>query len=223
MSGDAVRSDGDRREEVAEAVFVRLHPVMGWLAALFVLVIVGEAVVRDESPFAAIFTVAGWLIWGVFILDFVVRAVLAPSVSAFLRRNWWQIVFLVLPFLALFRFLMALRVARAGRLVSAAVRGARSAAGNLRSRLATVGAVTLIVILLAANVLFEFGGVDRYGDALHAAALATIAGEPVGASNGVAKVMDVVLALYSVVVFAAVAGSLGAFFLERRSEEPASV
>lgn len=192
---------------------------MGWLAGVFVLVIVGDAVVRGESPFATIFTVAGWIIWGVFVLDFVVRLMIAPSRTSFFARNWWQLLFLVLPFLALFRFLMALRVARAGRLLSAVVRGTRSAAQNLRSRLAIVAAITVMVVLMGANVLFEFGGVTPYADALHAAALATITGEPIRDPNGVAKVMHLLLALYSVVVFASVAGSLGAFFLERRTEE----
>ena len=211
-------------EELAERIFVRLHPFMAWLAAVFVLVLVGDAIVGDDSPFATIFTVAGWVIWAIFALDFLVRMVAAPSTAHFLRRNWWQVLFLVLPFLALFRFLMALRVARAGRLLSAAVRGTRSAAAGLRSRLATIGAVTVMVILLAANVLFEFGGVAPYSQALHAAALATIAGEPTGASRGAAQAMDVVLALYSVVIFAAVAGALGAFFLEgdRRREDLSS-
>ena len=218
-----VRRDGpedSNAEELAERILVRLHPFMAWLAALFVLVLVGDAIVGVDSPFATIFTVAGWVIWAIFALDFLVRMVAAPSTALFLRRNWWQVLFLVLPFLALFRFLMALRVARAGRLLSAAVRGTRSAAAGLRSRLATIGAVTVMVILLAANVLFEFGGVAPYSVALHAAALATIAGEPTGAAGGAAQAMDVVLALYSVVIFAAVAGALGAFFLEgdRRRE-----
>lgn len=206
-------------EGLAEAIFLRLHPFMAWLAALFVLVVVGDAVVAGESPFATIFTVAGWLIWGVFVLDFVVRLIVAPSTRTFLRRNWWQMVFLVLPFLALFRFLIALRVARAGRLLSAAVRGTRSAAAGLRSRLATVGAVTAIVILLCANLLFEFAGVDPYSEALYRAALAAIVGEPLGRQDGLSKALDIVLSLYSVVVFAAVAGSVGAFFLERDSSE----
>ena len=205
---------GSGAEGLAERIFVRLHPVMAWLAAVFVLILVGDAIVGEESPFATIFTVAGWVIWAIFALDFLVRMMAAPSTVAFLRRNWWQVLFLVLPFLALFRFLMALRVARAGRLLSAAVRGTRSAAAGLRSRLATVAAVTIMVILLAANVLFEFGGVAPYSDALHAAALATIAGQPTGGARAITKVMDVALALYSVVIFAAVAGALGAFFLE---------
>ena len=208
------------RERFVEMLFERLHPLMAWLAALFVLVIVGEAVVANESPFATIFTVAGWVIWALFVMEFVVRLILAPSKMAFLRRNWWQMVFLVLPFLALARALMALRVARAGRLVSAALRGTRSAASGLRNRLAAVGAVTVMVTLLSANVLFEFAGITPYGMALHDAAYATISGEPISGSSAVARVMEIVLALYSVVVFAAVAGSVGAFFLERRAEDP---
>ena len=220
MKPEAVidRSDG-RREDLAHEIFLKLNPLMGWLAAVFILVIVGDASVRSESPYATIFTVAGWLIWAVFVADFIVRLLIAPSTSEFLRKNWWQVLFLLLPFLAFLRFFIAVRVARAGRLLSAAVRGTRSAASNLRNRLTTVGAVTVIVILLSANVLFEFGGVEPYGNALHDAALATISGEPTSGTTGISRFLDVLLALYSVVIFAAVAGSVGAFFLERRAED----
>lgn len=192
---------------------------MAWLAGLFLLVVVGDTIVRNQSPFATIFTVAGWAIWGVFVVDFMLRFVIAPAKGTFLRRNWWQLVFLALPFLALFRFFMALRIARAGRLVSAAVRGTRSATSKLRNRLVMVAAVTAIVVLFSANILFEFGELDPYSAALHAAALATITGTPIPADSGISQVLDVVLSLYSVVVFGAVAGSVGAFFLERRAED----
>ena len=210
--GEPAGEDG-----LAETIFSRLHPLMGWLAGLFLVVVVGDAAVAGESPFATIFTVAGWLIWATFVVDFVVRMIVAPSTRGFLRRNWWQILFLILPFLALFRFLIAVRIARAGRLLSAAVRGTRSAAAGLRSRLATVAAITVIVVLLCANLLFEFAGIAPYSEALYRAALATIVGEPIGRERGLAKTLDIVLALYSVVIFATVAGSVGAFFLERDS------
>ncbi len=230
MSGSSPVETADRRrDDLAQDIFLRLNPLMGWLAAVFILVLVGDAIVAGESPYSTIFVVAGWVIWGIFVLDFVTRLALAPSTGDFLRRNWWQILFLVLPFLAFFRFFIAVRVARAGRLLSAAVRGTRSAAANLRDRLTTVAAVTVIVILLSANVLFEFGGIRPYGNALHAAALATISGEPTSISgeptsgtSAVAQLLDVLLALYSVVIFAAVAGTVGAFFLERRAEDEKS-
>ncbi len=219
VGGRVARDAPTERERLVENLFARLHPVMAWLAALFVLVLVGDAIVADDSPFARIFTIAGWVIWGVFVIEFSLRLAMAPSKSDFFRRNWWQAIFLLLPFLALFRFLMALRVARAGRLLSAAVRGTRSAAAELGTRVSTVIAVTVMVILLSANLLFEFAGIQPYAKALHAAAMGTIAGAPIPVGNGLADVVEVFLALYSVAVVAAVAGSLGAYFLERKREE----
>lgn len=216
--GEAPEPRLGRDRDLAQGIFETLHPLMAWLAVIFVLVVVGDALVRNESPYATIFTVAGWIIWGVFVLDFLVRIAIAPSTGSFLRRNWWQVVFLILPFLALLRFFFALRVVRAGRLLSAAVRGTRSATSQLGNRLAVVAAVTVMVILFSANILFEFGGLQPYGIALHDAALATINGQPISGDRAIIQVMDVLLALYSVVVFAAVAGALGAFFLERRGE-----
>ncbi len=125
--------------------------------------------------------------------------------------------FLVLPFLRFARVLARLRVGRMGRVVSSAIRSSRSARAVLSSRLGWLAAVTAIIVLSAAQLLYEFAGFNRYGDALHAAALATIVGEPAGRASGAARVLDVVLALYSVIVFAALAGTLGAFFLEQRS------
>jgi voltage-gated potassium channel len=154
----------------------------------------------------------------VFVTEFVIRLSIAPDKPRFLRRHWWQILFLVLPFLAMLRVFFALRIARAGRLVSAAVRGTRSAAANLRGRMLILGAVTLMTILLGANVLFEFGGTSPYASALYAAALTTITGQPMAAQTGVVQVMNILLGLYSVVIFAALAGSLGAYFLEKRAE-----
>jgi voltage-gated potassium channel len=75
--------------------------------------------------------------------------------------------------------------------------------------------VSAITALGSSQLLYEFEVLDRYGDALRAAALATITGEPLAQPDGFAKVLDVVLASYSVVVFAALAVTLGAYFLER--------
>ena len=59
-----------------------------------------------------------------------------------------------------------------------------------------------------------------YGDALHGAALATISGEPLEMDGALAKTLEVVLALYAVVLFAALAGSIGAFFLHPSAPPP---
>lgn len=72
MSGSAPVETADRRrDDLAQDFFLRLNPLMGWLAAVFILVLAGDAIVAGESPYSTIFVVAGWVIWGMFVFDFV--------------------------------------------------------------------------------------------------------------------------------------------------------
>lgn len=185
---------------------------------VFLLLVVAETVSSPDGGVGAAFAIASWVLWAAFVAEFVLRLAIAPSAAQYLRRNWWQIVFLVVPFLRFLRALRAIRVARAARVsrvVSSAVRSSRTAGRRLSSRLATVGVVTLVVILASSQLLFESGAYDSYGAALHAAALATIAGTATGSEDGFVRVLEVLLIGYSMVVFAALAGSFGAFLLER--------
>ncbi|WP_231487004.1 hypothetical protein [Candidatus Blastococcus massiliensis] len=100
-------------------------------------------------------------------------------------------------------------------MLSAAVRGSRSAGRLLSGRIGWLGAVTGVVILAASQLLYVLGDYGDYAVALYDAALATVSARPLSADSGLARFLDVVLAVYSVAVFATVAGALGAYFLER--------
>jgi voltage-gated potassium channel len=76
------------------------------------------------------------------------------------------------------------------------------------------------VILAASQLLYVLGDYEDYAVALYDAALATVSGEPLSADSGLARFLDVLLAVYSVAVFATVAGALGAYFLERNRNDP---
>lgn len=185
---------------------------------VFLLLVVAETVSSPGGRVGTAFSIASWVLWAAFVAEFLLRLVVAPSAGRYLRRNWWQLVFLVVPFLRFLRALRAIRVARAARVsrvISSAVRSSRTAGRRLSSRLATVGVVTLVVILASSQLLFETGTYDSYGAALHAAALATIAATATGSDDGFVRVLEVFLIGYSMVVFAALAGSFGAFLLER--------
>jgi voltage-gated potassium channel len=211
------RSD---RERLADELLDRLTPVMSVLGVLFLLLVLGERLARPGSAVSTAFTVAGWVLWFVFAAEFTARMVLAPSTAAFLRRNWWQVAFLVLPFLRVLRLVRAARVLRAGRVLSSAVRSSRSAQRALGDRVAWLAAVTAIVVLASSQLLYEFGDYPTYADALHATALAAITGEPLGRPDAFARVLEVLLGAYSVAIFATLAGSLGAYFLESRPAAP---
>jgi voltage-gated potassium channel len=209
------------REIWADELLDRLTPMMSALSVVFVLVVIGESLATSGTALALGLTVTGWLIWLLFVAEFVARLVVAPKTAEFLKRNWWQIVFLVLPFLRILRLIRTIRILRTGRVLSSAVRSSRSARRVLGSRVGWLAVVSAITALGSSQLLYEFEVFDRYGDALHAASLATITGEPIAQPDGFAKVLDVALAAYSVVVFAALAATLGAYFLEhQRSSSP---
>ena len=205
----------ERRTRIAEEIANRLHGPVSVLGIVFVLVVIGESLARPGSTAQRVFVLAGWALWSLFAIEFALRLVIAPSTKRFLRRNWWQLVFLVVPFL---RFLALLRVSRAARAVTSGVRAGRGASAKLTGRLGWLVGVTVIVILSSANLLVEVGGFSSMAAAMRAATVATLAGEPTGGESGFAQALDVVLVAYSVVVFATLAGALGAYFLERPRE-----
>lgn len=208
-----LRSPKARREAWAEELLDRLTPTMSALGVLFLLVVLGEQFAQPGSALSTLLSITGWLLWAVFAVEFVTRMVVAPSTGAFLKRNWWQLLFLILPFLRVLRLVRTLRLLRTGRVLSSAVRSSRSARRVLGGRVAWLAVVCAITVLGSSQLLYEFSGYESYGDALHAAALATITGEPLGRPDAFARALEVLLAIFSVVVFATLAGTLGAYFL----------
>lgn len=208
------------REAWADELLDRLTPFMSALSVVFLLVVLGEQFARPGSAMDLGLTVGGWVLWAMFCAEFVVRLVVAPDRGRFLRRNWWQVLFLVLPFLRFLRLVRAVRLLRTGRVMSSALRSTRTAANLLGGRVAWLAVMSAIVVLSTSQLLYAFSGFANYGDALHAAALATIAGEPLGMADSFSRTLDVVLATYSVVVFATLAGTIGAFFLQTRTPKP---
>ncbi|CAN5609692.1 hypothetical protein BH24ACT11_BH24ACT11_18000 [soil metagenome] len=214
MSGATSRLAPRRDPTAAEELAARLDKPMGALGLLFLLVVLGQSLTA-EGPLALALSVAGWLMWAAFVAEFVLRAYVARDQSRFWARNWWQVLFLALPFLRFTRALTLLRTARVGGVLSATVRGSRSAGRLLTGRVGWLATVTAVVVLGSSQLLYVLDIYDQYAEALHGAALATITGEPLSADGPVARVLEVVLAIYSVAVFATLAGALGAYFLRR--------
>lgn len=209
------------RLQAAESLAARLDRPMGYLGLIFLFVVVGQLLVSD-SQWSLALSIAGWVFWAVFVAEFLLRAYIARFQKKFWTRNWWQIVFLLVPFLRFFRALQSLRLlrfarlsrlARFGGILSAGVRGSRSAGRLLSSRIGTLAAVTLVVILAASQLLYALTPEDSYSIALYETALATITGSGFTVRTGLANILHVSLAVYSVAVFATLAGTLGAYFL----------
>jgi voltage-gated potassium channel len=209
----------------AEILARRLDRPMGLLGIVFLFVVLGQLLIIDAG-WTLVFAVLGWIFWVIFVAEFLLRAYIARFQKAFWKRNWWQAVFLLVPFLRFVRALQVLRFAkltrftRVGGILSAGVRGSRSAARLLSTRIGWLIALTAVVVLGASQLLYAFGSHSDYSDALYEAALATITGDGITTDDPFSRVLHVALSVYSVAVFATLAGSLGAFFLRGDEASP---
>jgi voltage-gated potassium channel len=215
-------------ERWLEAATERADPFMAWLGVVFALLVGFELAVDLAPPAARALTVAGWVIWAIFALEFLAKLALAPKRLVFLRRHWLQLLGLLVPTLRVLRFVRLLRLGRAlpaARVLSSSYRTVGTARRLLRSRLAYVGALAAAMTLAVAQLayLFERDHPDpvfeSFGDAL-LWALATVLGmqgDPVPHSVG-AHIVMLVGFLVGLVVIASLAGTLGAFLLEQRDE-----
>ncbi|WP_346655149.1 hypothetical protein [Arthrobacter sp. 260] len=206
----------------AEEFARRLDKPMGILGIIFLFIVLGQVLAEDPTLVLA-FGVVGWVFWAIFVGEFLLRAYIGSFSGAFWRKNWWQLIFLLVPFLRFFRALQAFRLirvarfARFGGILSAGIRGSRSAGRLLSSRIGWLAAVTAVVILAASQLLYATGSHESYTEALFEASMATITGTGITPTDHFARILQVLLAIYSVAVFATLAGSLGAFFLRDQS------
>ena len=174
---------------------------------------------------------AGWLIWTVFFVDFVVRFALADSKTDYLRRNWLTVLALVLPAFRVFRAARAVRTVRSlrlARLVTGTNRGARA----LRRVVGFAGAgyvvvLTAVVWLLgAAGIVYLERGQDgatitSLPEALWWSATTLIqqgsAAHPVTAEG---RVLAALLMVFALAVSGYITAVLAAYLLGRRQEQP---
>ena len=92
------RRSPTQREQLAEALAGHLDLPFTVAGVLLVVVVVADNLTTAGSPLKQMWGIAGWVLWGLFVVEFVLCVVIAPSTSAFLRRNWWQLIFFAVPF-----------------------------------------------------------------------------------------------------------------------------
>lgn len=217
-----------RRERLSDAIDDRLDIPMAVLAVAWAALVAYELVVERPPEWVL---VVGNVIWAVFVLEFLVLLVVAGRPLRFLRRHWPSVFFLALPALRVFRIVRAVRAFRAlpaARVVGSSYRAIGTARSLLGGRLAFLFAATAVVTFSGGQLLYltEAGGAGRegsLGDALWWSANAALTGnlvvEPTTAAG---RLIALALSAYAVVVFAAAAAALGAYFVESRAERAAA-
>jgi voltage-gated potassium channel len=167
-------------------------------------------------------------IWALFIIDFLLKFILAPNKINFLKKSWLTAVSLMIPALRLFRLLRvfrALRGIRVVRVVSSLNRSMRGLAATMQRRgFGYVVALTVVVTFGGAAGMFatERGnaGFESYGATLYWTAMRVItAGSEAWPVSAEGRVLALIVAVFGYAVFGYVTATLATFFIGRDAEE----
>ena len=223
------RALDDERLELLERVSAMLEWPMTALGFVWLVLVVVD-LTRGLSPVLA---TLNYVIWGLFILQFLLELAIAPRRGEYLRRNWLTAIALVLPALRVvrvfraFRVLRALRGARLVRVVSSANRGMR-ALGRVMGRrgVGYVVALTIVVDLLGAAGIYAFerevsgGYFDGFASALWWTAMTlTTMGADYFPRTGEGRLLGLLLAIYGFAVFGYVTASIASLFVAQDADE----
>jgi voltage-gated potassium channel len=171
-----------------------------------------------------------WFIYSCFAADFAIKIYLAPSAMGHIKRNWLDVIILLLPLLRPLRILQGtrmLRLVRALRLLSFAAEGFKKLQGILaRRRLNLVLLITLMVVILCAGLVYAFeksegGGITSFGDALWWA-LATVT--TVGYGDVVPRTAEgrgiaLFLMLAGITFYSILTANVAAYFVESNQDD----
>jgi voltage-gated potassium channel len=190
-----------------------------WLALLVVDLVWSLTPVLQNASLA---------IWGVFIIDFLLKFLLAPKKLRFLKTNWLTVVSLLIPALRVFRLIRILRVLRGVRLirvVSSLNRTMKSLGSTMKRR----GFVYVVILTLAVTFGGAAGmfatekgnpGFENYGMALWWTAMRVItAGSEAWPLTSEGRALAFVLAVFGYAIFGYVTATLATFFIGRDAEE----
>lgn len=145
------------------------------LALAMVPLLVLPLVLDLPSGVEASFVALDWFIWAAFAFEYIVRLVLVDRKWRFVRREWPDLLIIVLPFLRPLRIVRsarALRLLRLGRLVSVLSKAGQQGQRLLvRHKLHYAVLVTMVVVVGAAALGLAAeegsgGSIDSFGDAL---------------------------------------------------------
>ncbi len=201
------------------------------LAFVWLILLVIELVFQPSPILEAI----GVLIWIIFIIDFLLKLILAPKKAAFLRSNILTLVSLVVPAFRLFRLFRLFRILRFSRslrlvkVVGSLSRGIRALSATMQRRaFGYVVLLTTIVIFGGAAGMYAFekdveGGLGDYGTALWwTTMIMTTLGSEYWPQTAEGRVLCVILSLFAFAIFGYITATIATFFLGRDAENEKS-
>jgi voltage-gated potassium channel len=174
---------------------------------------------------------ASLAIWVLFIIDFLLKFILAPKKGLYLKQNWLMAISLFIPAFRVFRvfrmvrLLRGLRGIRIVRLVSSLNRSMKSLEATMKRRaFGYVLVVTIIVTFAGAAGMYAFEkpnpGFESYGMALWWTAMRVItAGNEFNPLTTEGRGLAFLIALFGYTILGYITATFATFFIGRDAED----
>jgi len=221
--------DAEEREQIGHLAEIALTA----LSFVFLGLLVVEYALTLTPDQARWIELAGWIIWLIFAVDFIVRFALADTKTAYVRRNWLSVIALALPAFRIFRAAKAVRAVRSLRLARL-VTGTNRGATALRRVVGFAGAgyaavLTAVVWLLgsAGIVYLERGQpgatISTFPEALWWTATTLIQqGSEQNPKTAEGRVLAVLIMIFALAISGYLTAVLAAYLLGRRRDAGAT-
>lgn len=229
------------QEQIAtrEERWYQLHQLESWLDKPMItlsFVWLGLLVWEFTRGLNSLWTGVGTFIWILFIVDFLIRFILAPEKTYYLKRNWLTALSLVVPAFRMFRIVAvfgrvgatASRGFRLIKVIGSMNRSMRALAASLDRRgFVYVVLLTIVVLFAGAAGMYEFEGQSAEGtpgfhgflDALWwTVMMLTTMGSGYWPVSPEGRALCVVLSLYAFGIFGYVTATIATFFIGRDAE-----
>jgi voltage-gated potassium channel len=217
--------DVDRRREWLGRLERWTDRPLTALALLLVPLLLIPFVIDLSPEVESALLIADYMIWAVFAADLVVKLLVAPDRTRYLRRHWIDVLLVVLPML---RPLRAMRILRLLWVVGSATRvleGSRRFFARRGTGFLLLGAVVVVLVAAGLVVAVERDdpntSIQSFGDGLWWA-ITTVTTVGYGdkypltaAGRGIA----VALMLVGIAAFGLITANLAALFVEEQDDE----
>lgn len=239
MNSDPVRNEPDPEEERERWTLLReINELTETPLIVLSLIWVGLLILELARGLTGFLPTLVLVIWGIFILDFVIEFVIAPRKLAYLRSSWLTAVALVIPAFRVLRIFPALRMLRAVRFIRSTnlVRMLTSTNRGLRAMRFALGRrgfgyvvlATIMILFIGAGGILQFEspgalqragyddptGIQHYGDAVWWTAMViTTFGSDYWPQTAEGRALTVILSIYSVAVFGYITATIASMFI----------
>ena len=214
-----LRDDPSAREELRERLDRYLEVPLALASLALVLLAVIELTGEVSGPWEGRLATLGWVLWGLFFVEFVAKFALAPVKRHYLREHWLDALIVLLPFLKILRLAQVLRASRALPTFRLLVFGGRGSQSTLellrRRRIGQLAIISGMVILIGAALgfLLEAGApgsrIRDFGDALWwSAALVTTIGSDRYPVTAAGRILSFLIMIYAIGIFTYFIGSV---------------